>query len=390
MLTVGVLLESVLEKTRRFARRSTLLGMAGAVALTAGSLVSTRAGSQVATATPQTPGSLREVVFTQYDPLFSSAEILRRLVLPLAVEQHREFAARQHETLAPYPIDLSKERFLVYVPSTAPPAGGFALLVFISPRDSLALADLAGAGEEQPSLPPGWASQLDKYGVIFVAPAGAGNTTPVLSRRVPLALSAEENIVREYPVDRERIYVGGFSGGSRVALHVALGYPDVFRGGVLNAGSDPVGDSEYPLPPRDLLLRFQASHLVYVTGAMDTSNVALDASSLTSMREWCVFDVDSYNRLDVTHEVMSSTAFGRALALLLNRVSPDPPRLEACRSRVEAELQQKLGRAETLISTARRNEARKLLLDIDKRYGGLAAPRSVELARSCGCGLLGP
>ena len=71
----------------------------------------------------QAPGSRREVMLTQYDPLFSSTEIVRRLVLPLAVEQLREVAARRHETLAAYPLDLSKERFLIYLPSTAPPCG---------------------------------------------------------------------------------------------------------------------------------------------------------------------------------------------------------------------------------------------------------------------------
>jgi predicted esterase len=328
----------------------------------------------------QPPGSPHEVVLTEYSTLFSNAEILRRLLSPLAAAQLQEALARTRKALSPYPLDLAKERFLLYVPSAAPPSPhGFALLVFVPPW-------------EPATLPQGWASQLDRYGVIFVTPAGASNRANVLSRRVPLALSAEENIVREYPVDPERIYIGGFSGGSRVALRIALGYPDVFRGALLNAGADPLGDRSDLLPPRDLFLRFQSStHLVYVTGALDTTNLGTDANSWQSMQKWCVYDAQTRITPGVDHELMSSPEFGRALAQLVNpHAAPDPTRLAACRSRVEAELQGKLSQAESLISKAQHAEARRLLLEIDERYGGLAAPRSLELARSCGCGLSAP
>jgi predicted esterase len=311
--------------------------------------------------------------------LFSNPEILRRLLSPLALAQVRDTLARTHKALTPYPLDLAQERFLLYVPSTAPPSPrGFALLVFVPPWDDA-------------SLPSGWTAELDHHGVIFVAPAHAGNAAAVLSRRVPLALAAEENVVREYPVDPERIYIGGFSGGSRVALRIALGYPDVFHGALLDAGADPPGGGTDTLPPRDLFLRFQsASHLVYVAGQGDTLHLGMDATSLQSMRGWCVFDVETQEIPGVGHDEMSAAAFGRALTRLLSPVAPDPARLAACRSRVEAELQEKLRQAQALILMAKHAAARKLLLEINERYGGLAAPRSLELAQSCGCGLARP
>jgi predicted esterase len=323
-------------------------------------------------------GTPHQVVFTQYSPLFSNAQILRRLLSPLAREAVRDSLARSLETLTPYSLDLAKEKFLVYVPSAGPPSPrGFALLVFVPPWDDA-------------RLPFGWAAQLDHHGVIFVTPTGAGNAAAVLSRRVPLAVSAEENIVRQYPVDRDRIYVGGFSGGSRVALRIALGYPDVFRGALLNAGADPLGGG-YPLPPRDLFARFQvASHLVYVTGDLDITHVAADGNSLQSMRDWCVFNVETDDTPDGGHEVMSPEAFGRALGRLLNQPSPDPSRVDTCRSQIEAELDKKLSRAESLVSAGRRTDAGRLLLEIDERYGGLAAPRILKLARRCECALTQP
>lgn len=323
-------------------------------------------------------GAPYQVELTQYDPLFSNAEIVRRLLSPLAREAVRDLLARSPESLPVYPLNLAKERFLVYVPPGAPPSPrGFALLVFVPPWS-------------QARLPFGWASQLNHYGFIFITPAAAGNTAVVLSRRVPLALAAERNIARGYPVDPSRIYIGGFSGGSRVALRIALGYPDVFRGALLHAGADPLG-TRAPVPPRDLFMRFQSgSRLVYVTGERDDFHLADDTGSLQSMRRLCVFDVATTEIAYASHEVMSSQAFGSALDLLLHPVSRDPARLDACRVHLQSEMERELTRAADLISKGRHAAARRLLLEIDARYAGLAAPRILELARSCGCGLVQP
>lgn len=352
--------------------------MIAAVVLTLAGLFLDCAVAQGPVAAQYPRGAVQQVVFTQYSPLFANAEILRRLLSPLAQEAVRDSLARSHEALAPYAIDLAKERFLVYVPSGTPSTPrGFALLVFVPPWD-------------QARLPSGWIFQLNHYGVIFVTPAEAGNTAAVLSRRVPLALAAEENIVREYPVDRERIYIGGFSGGSRVALRVALGYPDVFHGALLNAGADPLGGA-YPFPPRNLFLRFQsASRLVYVTGELDTTSLTSDANSLQSLRDWCVFDAQTRETPEAGHEVMSPQAFGQALERLLSRAPSDPARLDACRAHLRAGLEAQLGQAKALISQGKRAAARRLLLEIDERYGGLAAPAILALARNCGCGLARP
>lgn len=323
-------------------------------------------------------GAPHEVVFTRYSALFGNAQIVRRLLSPLAQEQVRDTLASTHETLGPYSIDLASEKFLVYVPAGPPPSPrGFALLVFIMPSDHA-------------FLPIGWAPQLDRHGLIFVTPARAGNTAANLSRRVPLAVSAAENIVREYPVDPERVYIGGFSGGSRAALRTALGYPDIFRGALLNAGADPLG-GRYPLPPRELFLRFQgSSHLVYVTGELDSLNVGTDAGSAQSMKDGCVFDVETHQTPDTGHELLSATAFDRALDRLLSPQPANSARLAACRAREKAGLERKLTQAQGLLSQGDRAAARRLLLQIDEQYGGLAAPRILALARACGCGLAQP
>lgn len=349
--------------------------MTAVTALAAATLLLHHAAPQLAAVEQYPRGAPYRVELTQYDPLFSNAEIVRRLLSPLSREAVRDFLAHSLENLSAYPLDLAKNEFLVYVPSGAPPSPrGFALLVFVPPW-------------REASLPFGWTSQLNHYGFIFVTPADAGNTAVVLSRRVPLALAAERNIAREYPVDPTRIYIGGFSGGSRVALRVALGYPDVFRGALLNAGADPLGDHD-PVPPRSLFMQFQSSsRLVYVTGERDDFHLAGDASSSQSMRKLCIFDVETTEIPGAGHEVMSSQAFGMALDLLLHPVPPDQGRLGACRAHIQSQIEQKLTLAASLISKGRHAAARKLLLETDERYGGLAAPRILQLARSCGCGL---
>jgi predicted esterase len=318
-------------------------------------------------ASPQAAGLRSDVVFTQYSPLSSNAELVRRLVSPLTAAQLPAALARTGKVLADQPINLAHERFVVYAPPEAPPHG-YGLLVFVPPWP-------------EAQLPRGWAPVLDRSGVIFVSAARSGNEAEVLSRRAPLALLAWANVVARYRVDPDRVYVAGFSGGSRVALRLALAYPDVFRGALLNAGADPIGNDQAPLPPGDLFIRFQQStRLVYVTGGEDAVSLGMDAASTQSMRDWCVFDVDAQVTRRVGHEAADSIAFARALAALTHPTRPDPGRLAACRSVIETRLTAQFQQVESLRAGGKRDEAQKLLIRIDRRFGGLAAPRSMDLA----------
>lgn len=310
--------------------------------------------------------TFRNVVFADYSERSSSAELARRMLSPLAVAQLKQQMTRAGKQMAGQSIKLSEEKFIVYVPSPRP-TRGFALLVFVPPW-------------EDARLPPGWTAALDRYGVIFVSAARSGNDESVFDRREPLALLAAHNVVQRYAVDPERVYVGGFSGGARVALRLALAYPDVFRGAILNAGSDPIGDSQIPIPPEDLFLQFQQTHLVYVTGEGDALQLNSDLASMRSMKNWCVFDVQGHVERSGSHEVADSTALAWALGTLLHAAQPDPKRLAACRLAIEKELNTKMQEVESLVAADHLEEAQKLLIKIDGHYGGLAAPRTVDLA----------
>ena len=120
--------------------------------------------------------------------------------------------------------------------------------------------------------------------------------------------------------------------------------------------------------------------MAYVTGEGDTSQLNEDLSSMHSMKKWCVFDVQSHVVRSGGHEVADSTALAWALNNLLHGARPDPNRLGACRLAIEEELSRKMQELDSLVAAGHDDEAQKLLLKIDGHFGGLAAPRSLELA----------
>jgi hypothetical protein len=311
---------------------------------------------------PQTraaDGPQKIVTFDTASPLSSAAEIARRAFSPLRA--HR-LAAANH--LNGQTVDIAKESFLLYVPAQKPPQG-YALLVFVPPWDDA-------------KLPDGWGPVLDQYGVIFVSAAHSGNDMSVHNRRMPLALIAAQNVARQYGV--ARVYVGGFSGGARVALRLALAYPDVFRGALLNSGSDPIGTQDVPLPPADLFQRFQEStRLVYLTGEQDAPRLSMTNASTRSMRTWCVSDVHIFTMMQTGHEAANASAFSEALGTLLDPAPPRPDDLASCRAGLASELDDKLRRIQGLITAGDKAGARQMLDDVDTTFGGLAAPRSLAL-----------
>jgi pimeloyl-ACP methyl ester carboxylesterase len=325
-------------------------------------LLASRANTQ-----PVAPGLKTDVVFSEYSALASTQELVRRLVSPLGALRATQAAAQEGKTLRGQPIDLAGERFSIYVPRDSP-GHRYSLLVFVPPWP-------------RAEVPAQWIPALDRHDMILVTAARSGNDTSAVDRREPLALLAAHNVLAQYAVDPQRVYVGGFSGGSRVALRLALGYPELFHGVLLNAGSDPIGNADVPLPPAELFQQFQDSmRLVYVSGERDDAHLVDDAHSRQSLERWCVFDVDTQSEPRVGHEPADASAFGRALDALLRHVVTPPARLADCRARIAAQLSRDLQQVEAAFTRGDTAAAKRLLGGLDTRYGGLAAPRSVELA----------
>ncbi|PMQ06824.1 hypothetical protein DyAD56_02820 [Dyella sp. AD56] len=311
-------------------------------------------------------GVINDVVFSQYADYANSTELARRLVSPLNAQRLQQRAAASGVAIAEQPVDLAHERFALYVPALAPPEG-YALLVFVPPWN-------------EAKIPASWTSVFDRHGMILVTAAGIGNDANVLDRRDPLALLAATNAMSRYRVNPQRVYVGGFSGGSRVALRLALGYPDLFRGVLLDAGSDAIGQT-IPLPPSSLLEKFQTgSRIVYLTGQQDAARQDMERQSRQSLHDWCITNIDTLSMAGIGHDLAEPAALDRALTSLETPHALDAAKLDACRARITSELNADIDKVHATLEAGRIDDAKKQLDVVDHRYGGLAAPRSVELA----------
>lgn len=311
---------------------------------------------------PKRPGQLfKDVKFDRYSKLSSNEELLHRMLTPLTQKRGEEMLSATGQKLRDQPIDLAKETFTVYVPAGDPPKEGYGLLVFVAPW-------------ETPTTPNFWRPALDKHQMLFVSATGSGNEMKVYDRRMPLALLAYENMRARYPVNAARVYIGGLSGGSRVAEMTALGYPDVFHGAMLNAGADPIGGKDgIHLPSRELFDLFQRMRIVFVTGEHDEQNLHDDLVSRVSMRDRCVFNVEVRVAPRLGHEPLSPESFARALDDLEKRSPIDEQKLADCDRKLYGELQKRLDAVRAVLDDGDRKRAREMLLAIDTEYGGLAA-----------------
>jgi len=312
-------------------------------------------------------GDFHDVIVSVYPALATNPEMARRLLTPLTAAAMREGLARSGARLEDRAVDLAGARFTIHAPPRAP-TGGYGVLVFIPPWD-------------RAELPPDWRSVLDRAGLVFVTAAGSGNDASTLGRRIPLALAGLSEVERRFPVDRTRVYIGGLSGGARVAMRVALGYPDVFSGAILNAGSDPVGTLDAPLPPKDLATQLQTrARWILVTGERDELNADKDLATVISLRAWCMTAADATRLSGKGHELADADALAEAIALVVRPVRPDPGKLAACRARLDGEVDAEATRIRELISKGDASAARDRLKRLDARYGGWAANRTAELS----------
>jgi len=321
------------------------------------------------TAAERPPGTAEDVVFTRDSPLATGAEIARRTLTPLTYLHAQRTLAERSQALVERPVDVARERFSLYVPGGAPPKDGWGLLVFVPPWD-------------EPTHPRRLRSALDRHGIVFVAAERSGNDARVLDRRLPLALLAWENVRARHPVDPRRTFVGGFSGGSRVAQIAALAYPDVFRGALLHAGSDPIdGSSGTYIPPAELFRTFQGARLVYVTGDKDEVNLRDDEASRASLRERCVLDLRVLTPHRLAHEVLDPGSMDRALDALERPPAIDPAERSRCQERLDRALAARLAEVEDAVMRGDRGAALSRIKAVDAEFGGLAAPAIVELER---------
>ncbi len=112
--------------------------------------------------------------------------------------------------------DSTQQRYELYVPRAVTATKPTGLVLFISAGD-----DPAGLAQ--------WRTVCDAAGMLFASPYGAGNNTQG-PERTRIVLDVLDDVRRRFAVDPDRTYLGGFSGGARVACRIAFALPEYFGG----------------------------------------------------------------------------------------------------------------------------------------------------------------
>jgi len=202
-------------------------------------------------------------------------------------------------------VDLRKESYSIYVPEGYDGTRAYGLFVFVSPL-------------EEAGPPKQFIRALNNQKLIFVGAHKSGNQHDVLARRIPLALHSVANMQLRYKIDPDRVYVGGVSGGAKVAGFLGVSYGDIFDGAMHIVGSEPVAEGKILLPDGPLADRIKSKNrYVFVTGKNDFNRKDVRKHS----RNYKSTGFQNVTLLDISnmgHSAPSGKNFERAVKALDN------------------------------------------------------------------------
>jgi dienelactone hydrolase len=321
-------------------------------------------GASVAANSPS-----RAFTLDTLSPLASASELTSRLLTPVTQDRIVKFREKVDFSLQEQTIALGEEPFELFVPE--PDANGkYGLMVFIWPADDI-------------QVPHDWWKVFRDRHIIYVASRRSSNIENIFDRRVPLALHGYEYVRSRYALDPERVYIGGFSGGSRTAQRTVMAYPDVFRGVFLAGGSDALGgESGFTLPSAALSRLMQRqTRFVFSTGGNDSPNRAKDARTRRNLEMLCMQGVRLVPQNGVEHWVPDGRGFSKAMGAL-ERPVQESEQAQECFTDLDQRIKKQLDEVAAEIAAGKLEQAGSLLAPLDAQYGGLAAPYSVELSRT--------
>jgi predicted esterase len=169
-------------------------------------------------------------------------------------------------------------------------------------------------------IPEAIAPAADELGLVCVSAANAGNDRPAADR-YQLTLDAIQTVRERYPVDDERVYVCGLSGGGKVSTHVWAGFPEIVRGAgpVVAVGSyehlrrddGQYWRGDFPKPAPATMKVLKERRLAAITGDRD-GNQDYIRRALRVM-EGDGLDVRLFDYAGMGHEMATPERFAEAL-----------------------------------------------------------------------------
>ncbi|MGA9852608.1 MAG: hypothetical protein WBR15_06725 [Gammaproteobacteria bacterium] len=229
-------------------------------------------------------------------PLADRGIILKRMLTTAAFKAHFGNSVPMGQSINP-----QNETWTLYVPPQYDGSTAYGVLVWIPPGDD--------AG-----IPYGWQGALDSQKIIYIAAGNSGNEQPVYDRRVPLALTGYSYVLNHYSIDKNRVYVGGFSGGGVVASHIAPAFADIFSGGLFvstadginTEASNGVDEDQIPVPMEIQLSTMRSrGRYIFTIGADDPVNESIILRAFDSYRALCISHIKFLQIPNAGHENLS-------------------------------------------------------------------------------------
>ncbi len=189
----------------------------------------------------------------------------------------------------------------MYVPETYDPNKPAGLFVYISPT-------------ARGWMPRGWRSVFDEENLIWISANQSGNETHT-KKRMFYAVLAPEVAARKYKIDRDRIYLSGFSGGGKVAGTVAIHFANLFRGAIYIGGAQ-----KWTNAAPELMSQARSNRYVFLTGTRDF-NLALTKKIYRQYEKEGITQTKLMNISGMAHTTPDADRFREALDFLDRRDS---------------------------------------------------------------------
>ena len=202
------------------------------------------------------------------------------------------FSPDQAKAFAPTMRTDRKVTFRVRIPPGARPHG---VLVFVHPGSNA-----------QPM--PGWAEVLDRRNLAYIAAEGFGNEKPG-NQRALAALLGLTHLSRMQTIDATRRYIGGMSGGGKMATQVLSRFPAFFDGALCIVGA------EYVEPRGGFTPGMADKRVVFMTGDRDFNHFDV----LAVHKRFVAAGISRAHLLDISgfgHQYPDARQLDAALALL--------------------------------------------------------------------------